>query len=391
MKRLKLYSVIVVMVAAIVCIQGVAAGSTQIYASALSDAQSQKKKVENQLKDIESQLAAEQKKLNSAKSEAEKLLAQANIEQKEKEKLAAELLLLYKDIEELDALIADAEKTYNDKETEFLEKARLIYLYSKKSSFEILAESESFLDFFRRVQFLILLEKTNKEMLIELVEQKQEIEVKKSLKTEDSDTVAQKISDTDLELKKINMSKEELEKEINATKGKMTNLLSLEDDLEKESKALVNKINKLVEEENAKNPTKPTYTGGAMKWPLPSSTRITSQFGNRKDPITGKNAYHSGIDIGAPKGNSIIAAADGKVILAGWNGGYGNCVIIDHGNGITTLYGHASSLLVSKGQTVKAGTVIAKVGSTGRSTGNHLHFEVRKNGSPVDPMKYVTK
>lgn len=131
-------------------------------------------------------------------------------------------------------------------------------------------------------------------------------------------------------------------------------------------------------------------TGGRMVWPVPGFAGITSHFGWRKDPIEpGKIAYHTGIDIGANHGSNIVAAADGVVKSAGWRGAYGLLVIIDHGNGIETYYAHCSQILVNEGDTVKMQSVIAKVGSTGRSTGPHLHFEVRKNGTPVDPKQWV--
>lgn len=134
---------------------------------------------------------------------------------------------------------------------------------------------------------------------------------------------------------------------------------------------------------------KTTYTG-TFTFPLPANVyRITSYYGNRKDPYTGKTAYHSGYDFACAKGTKIYAADSGTVVIAKWNGGYGNCVTINHGGGIMTLYGHCSELLVTAGQKVSRGDVIAKVGSTGRSTGNHLHFEVRKNGSVIDPSPYI--
>jgi len=123
-------------------------------------------------------------------------------------------------------------------------------------------------------------------------------------------------------------------------------------------------------------------------WPT-SSTRITDYYGYRKDPFTRKKTFHHGIDIGADYGANIVAAASGKVIMAEKTSGYGRVVKIDHGRGIVTVYGHASQLLVKAGQTVKKGDVIAKVGSTGRSTGPHLHFEVLLYGTTVDPLKYL--
>lgn len=127
------------------------------------------------------------------------------------------------------------------------------------------------------------------------------------------------------------------------------------------------------------------YTGGAFRWPCPSSTRVTSDYGTRVSPMSGASSNHKGIDIGASSGADIIAAADGTVTAASYSSAAGNYVMIDHGGGLYTVYMHASSLLVSPGQTVSAGDVIAKVGSTGISTGSHLHFGVSLNGSYVSP------
>ena len=131
------------------------------------------------------------------------------------------------------------------------------------------------------------------------------------------------------------------------------------------------------------------YTGGAFRWPCPSSTRVTSDEGTRVSPMSGASSNHKGIDIGASAGADIIAAADGTVTAASYSSAAGNYVMIDHGGGLYTVYMHASSLLVSPGQTVSAGDVIAKVGSTGISTGSHLHFGVSLNGSYVSPWSYL--
>ncbi|MBE7051329.1 MAG: hypothetical protein E7395_01995 [Ruminococcaceae bacterium] len=131
------------------------------------------------------------------------------------------------------------------------------------------------------------------------------------------------------------------------------------------------------------------FTGGKFAWPSNNSHRVTSPYGYRIHPVTGKSRFHAGIDIGAAHGTDILASADGVVIVSGYNsGGYGNYVVINHGGGYTTLYAHCSSLLVSRGQAVKKGQVIAKCGSTGMSTGPHIHYEVQVNGSTTNPMQY---
>ena len=127
-----------------------------------------------------------------------------------------------------------------------------------------------------------------------------------------------------------------------------------------------------------------------LQWPVPSCTLITSRFGYRVAPTTGASTYHGGLDIGAGMGASIVAAGAGDVIYAGANGGYGNCVMIDHGNGVVTVYAHMSSIGVSYGQYVTAGQYVGAVGSTGVSTGPHCHFEIRINGALTDPAGYFS-
>jgi len=129
---------------------------------------------------------------------------------------------------------------------------------------------------------------------------------------------------------------------------------------------------------------------GTGRMGVPSAGPITSLFGWRIHPVLGESKFHAGTDFGAEHGSPIYASDRGTVIFAGWYGGYGNAVVIDHGNSLTTLYGHASQLYVTAGQIVQRGQMIAAVGSTGLSTGPHLHFEVRQNGDPVDPLAFVS-
>ena len=134
-----------------------------------------------------------------------------------------------------------------------------------------------------------------------------------------------------------------------------------------------------------------TITGeGQMAWPVPSRVGvISSPFGPRRSPITGRQEHHTGIDIPAPTGSELVAAQDGVVIFSGWMNGYGNTVRIDHGDNVVTLYGHNSSNMVSVGQSIRAGQQIGRIGSTGFSTGPHSHFEVRYQGTAVNPMNFL--
>ena len=139
------------------------------------------------------------------------------------------------------------------------------------------------------------------------------------------------------------------------------------------------------------NPNTQYVGSGVYTWPTPGYTRITSPYGMRKHPILKTNRMHTGIDIGAPNGATIVSVDHGCVVQVGWYGGYGRVVMVDHGHGIVTMYAHTSAALVNVGDAVKKGQAIAKVGSTGWSTGPHLHFEVRINGKYTNPLNYIKK
>jgi murein DD-endopeptidase MepM/ murein hydrolase activator NlpD len=142
-----------------------------------------------------------------------------------------------------------------------------------------------------------------------------------------------------------------------------------------------------IQEELAKSRWKAAAPGkGGLLWP--TDGRAGSGYGYRTHPITRQRRMHTGVDVGAPMGQPIIAAAEGLVVGSGWRGGYGLTVVIDHGGGLATLYAHQSRLSVSQGQVVQAGQKIGEIGSTGQSTGPHLHYEVRVNGSPRNPMDW---
>ena len=141
---------------------------------------------------------------------------------------------------------------------------------------------------------------------------------------------------------------------------------------------------------------RPTVMPSAIRNPvksggLPTQGRVSSAYGWRSDPIHGKQTHHNGMDIAAPQGSPIRSVRDGRVVFAGERGGYGNVVIVDHGEGLQTRYAHCSELEVIEGQRVQAGEIVGTVGHTGRATGDHLHFEAQQNGRSIDPMKIVEK
>ena len=160
---------------------------------------------------------------------------------------------------------------------------------------------------------------------------------------------------------------------------------------EKADKAVLNQIAKQQQQSKSSGgSSKVYYTGnGSLGWPVPGRTTVSSGFVTRTSPITGRTESHSGLDIPAPYGTAIVAAEAGKVTYSGWMNGYGNTIIIDHGGGLSTLYGHNSSLVARVGQVVSRGQTVAKCGSTGWSTGNHCHFSVLKNGAYVNPRNYL--
>lgn len=323
------------------------------------------------------------------KAEAEKQLknidAQLNT-------ISAEIGIIEDTITHLDTEIT--QKTQEiERKTEELDAKQVLYdqrinvMYEQGSSgyIAILFESDNLFDFFDRYELVDQLVEYDKEVINGVIAARKELETAKA-ELEDSKTQRE----TELASQK--------EKQV-AYEAKQAESQAIYDELAKDVKeyeALLNAAeaeqNRILAQIASRTSTvsgRSLASKGMLTWPTPGYTTITSQFGYRTHPVTGTYKYHSGTDIAAPTGASILAAASGTVIMAGYNaGGYGNYVVIDHGGGVTTLYAHASSLCVSTGQFVTQGQLIAKVGSTGMSTGPHLHLEVQVNGQRTDAMSY---
>jgi len=352
------------------------------FASKLTDVQNQKKTVDRKINDLSNQKKSEERKLQSVKQKQEDLESAEAREKQEYDELLAEVDEYKKSIEELDESIEASEKEYDEKVELLKIRLRVMYENSDFTYVDTLFESKSITDFFERLELISAIGKRDKEIIESIKEAKRDIAYKKQLAIGQKKQV-QLMADKSLEtINSLTASRANLDSQIKEINSRLKRIENEEDKLIRESNALVSQIKNLQ--------SSSSYAGGSMTWPCPSSSRISSYYGNRLHPILKKYKMHTGIDISAGRGTSIVAANNGTVMMAGWQNGYGYTVVLDHGGGITTLYAHCSKILVSKGQSVKAGQTIAKVGSTGMSTGPHLHFEVRKNGSTTNPLKYVS-
>ena len=353
-----------------------------VQADQLTDAKNKKSTVTKKLDNISDQKRAVKKKIDAKADEKQRLLDAEK--KKTKEYLA--LQQQKNELEELTRSIAiqldESEQKYSDQKELLKKRLKVMYENSSSSYLQTLIESKSIIDFYERIQLLSAISNSDSQLVKTLDEAKKDVEYKKQIKEQEKLETQNRATDKATVIKQISVSRADVEGDLKEYQSTLDELEKQEDALIKQSDAINKQIKSLM--------SKAKYSGGIMRWPSASSTTITSGYGMRYHPILKKTKMHTGIDIGAAKGTSILAAAKGTVIKSGWETGYGNTVVIDHGGGIATLYGHASKLLVRVGDTVTAGQTIAKVGSTGWSTGPHLHFEVIKDGSTVSPLKYVT-
>ncbi|MBE7040604.1 MAG: hypothetical protein E7400_01405 [Ruminococcaceae bacterium] len=293
-------------------------------------------------------------------------------------------------IEAKEAEIAELEAQIAAEDAEFCERLRAMDENNAASYIDLLLNSQSLSDFVARVETIREITEHDQGIINRMVSLRDSVEASKN------EVVAYRAEQQ--EARNLVQGKQDA---LNAKIAEKTSYMkALEKDvakyeqMEKAAAAQEESLKASVSAGSSRGTVSSSgriiYDGGVFCWPAPSYTYISSEFGYRIHPVYGTRKYHSGMDMAAPGGSPILAAANGTVRFAGWNGGYGYCVIIDHGNGIQTLYGHSSKLLVSKGQTVTRGQKIALVGTTGTSTGNHLHFEVLNNGTPTNPRPYLS-
>ena len=283
-------------------------------------------------------------------------------------------------------------------------RVRAIYMHGQLNYLEVILGANSFSDFANRVELLKRVIRSDYNLILEIQKQKAAIEAKKAQLEEDKRQLDALAAEAEKTRQEIAKKKAEQQKVLDAAKSNKAAAAQMEQDLNAQLASVRNLIQqRLAAAEAARQAAQQQAASddeggggsddnyvqgtGAMGWPC--SGPITSPFGYRTHPIFGTTIFHAGIDIGVDYGTPIHAADSGVVVYSGWISGYGSAVIIDHGGGISTLYGHNQSLAVSEGQSVSKGSVIAYAGSTGNSTGPHCHFEVDVNGSPVNPMGYL--
>lgn len=395
----------------------------------------------NQLSSQADQLSGELAWLNQRSAEQKKLYEEKTLQ------LAAAI----DEMEKAYSAYIEAEETLAAKQEQYAERVQVMFEHRKKSIFELFLESENLQGFFTTLQFMSIVADTDEQMIEELEAARDDAELKREVAKQYSEEMTAVVAQIKGDLEKLRADVNACESDLSKVEARLSQSEKAEDDLLAESEKLKDQIvtlQKKLEAEKAAAATKAaeatraaqasraaaatkaaeaTRAAQAAKaaetkktdpvttpkptskpqvqtpnsrgwvWPYPGDYGVYSGFGMRYHPIYHTNRMHTGVDLGGDYGCPVVAAADGTVLMVvnpreGSNTGgygYGNYIIIDHGGGISTLYGHLKNTLVHAGQSVEAGAKIATCGSTGTSTGAHLHFEVLVNGNPVNPLPYI--
>ena len=348
--------------------------------------------LEDQLADLQRQAEEQQAKTNEASAKVENVSERLRQIQEELRVATAEYREVKGQLDSVEDKISDntelLEKTEADlkvKNKKLQKRVRDIYINGQISYVDVLFGAKDFADLMTRMDVLKRIIKHDYDLIMKVKEEKATVENTRAQL--EKDKAEAEVLVADAQAKKAKVEDKESEQQVLLDQAIYDRDTSerMYEEIMAASQEVANMIRRS-QMSSAGYSGAPAGAGG-MIWPI--SGPITSEFGWRTHPIFGTARFHSGLDIGGDYGMPIYAAAGGTVIYAGWISGYGNAVIIDHGGGVTTLYGHNDSLNVSEGENVAQGQVIAMCGSTGNSTGPHCHFEVRENGEPVSPYGYL--
>ena len=343
-------------------------------------AEEQRKAYEQQAQEKQKKSQELEGRIQNVSEEKRQLDEEATKAIEEHKKLKAALDETTSRMKETQSRLDTLEKDYTQKRDKLGRRVRDIYMHGQISYIDVLFGAKDFQDLLTRMDLLKRIIKDDYTLVHTVMDERDEMTARKESLEQD----AALKSEQEVQARAARQIMEHKVKKQQDLIDAMKNDKAIYDQQYDELMAASKQVGQMI---RASNYHVQPSGNGRMIWPVNGT--ITSEFGWRTHPIYGTARFHSGIDIGADYGTPIVAAANGVVSYAGWISGYGNAVIIDHGGGVSTLYGHNQSLAVGVGQQVSQGEVISYCGSTGNSTGPHCHFEVRQNGEPVSPYSYL--
>lgn len=364
--------------AALVALALVPGASGQSLWSRLRSTHNQKAAVQEELRNVKAEQATHRNELASAQIRARRAKSAYYSAKDQLEETRANLRQARKRHQECCERLATHDKAV-------CERLKAMYEMGEPSYVEVLLNASSFSDFVERADYMQRVATQDSELLVRYVNDKREAErLRAQLEVDEAReaSLAREQYKKKVAYESEAAKAEALLEKANSERAAAEQQLA---ELEQASQEIEEMLRSI---QTGRSGSGLRYAGTWSGWgsaPIRGGYRISSRFGYRTHPITGRRSFHDGVDLACSSGTPIHAAANGRVVHAGWYGPYGIAVIIDHGSGWSTLYGHCSSLACGTGQTVSAGQVVGNVGSTGYSTGPHLHYSVRKYGAPVSP------
>lgn len=378
----------------------------------------QREEVNKKIEAQQSEISGLNSKMSQVANDIRSLDYQISRSQSELQNLRSQITTLENEIQKNEADLEIAKEKLEEKQEELNSRLREQYKSGDTIFLEVLMGSSNVVDMLTRLDIvenvvnqdkelldftnkqIIFIEETEAKLRIQREEYQNKLDAEIVKKAQLEDANRQKMQYMSVLQENKALAEDQYDNFVNLTNSLDQQIVQLEKELEAKRKAeeearkRAEEAKRRAEAATSRSSTSSTtsYTSrgsGELVWPVSGHTRISSYYGRRIHPIFNTSKFHAGIDIPAPSGTPIKAANNGIVIFSGWQGGYGNCVMISHGNNIVTVYAHNSSLNVSVGDYVNAGQTIALCGSTGYSTGPHLHFEVRVNGNTTDPLAWL--
>ncbi|AOQ22750.1 hypothetical protein MTAT_27870 [Moorella thermoacetica] len=370
---------------ALLLMAALALGTVPAHGASVDDLQRQQQQLQQNIQE-------QQKLLQQKNDEGEALLQQLqqieeDIRQKQAQiaSLDQQLAAAQGRVQQVAAELQKAEAAQETRMSILRSRLKDIYQVGRVNYLEVLLQSTSLEDFLVRLELLTKIARGDINLIDEIKAEKAKIAAQKAELEAERDHIAQLRRQADNERVQLASRQENQRQLLAQVEQEKKRVAAALDEMEATARQIAAKIR--AEQAKSNRKLSPSGTKG-MLWPLPGYTQISSPFGWRIHPLLKTNRFHDGVDLPAPAGTEVIAPLDGQVISTGYLGGYGNHIVIDHGGGLSTMYAHLSAILVQNGQEVKKGQVIGRVGSTGWSTGPHLHFMVLLQGEPTNPMNY---